>query len=146
MVINLFKPRTTATTPGEELVLTSQIPLTIPAMMADARARFAHKVVYQQKSEGQWQRLTAEVTWHRAQDFAAGLAGSGIAGPGDSQVLLKGNHLQSKVCARLSGNIGAIVGRAVIDDDDLEVLIGGAANSLDHRSDGTGAIVKRDNH
>ena len=43
MAINLFKPKTSID-PGSELMRTSTLPLTIPAMLADARAKFGAKV------------------------------------------------------------------------------------------------------
>ena len=72
MVINLFKPKDSID-PGEELIRTSTIPLTIPGMLADARARFAGKITYRQKIQGNWEELSSESAYQQAQDFAAGL-------------------------------------------------------------------------
>ncbi|MCH7579078.1 MAG: AMP-binding protein [Chloroflexi bacterium] len=76
MVINLFKPKDSID-PGEELIRTSTIPLTIPGMLADARARFAGKVTYRQKIQGKWEELSSESAYQQAQDFAAGLVALG---------------------------------------------------------------------
>lgn len=64
--------------PGDELIATSVTPLTIPAMLADARARFGDRVAYQQKVEGQWVRLTFEAAYRQAEDIAAGLIALGL--------------------------------------------------------------------
>ncbi len=76
MVTNLFKPKD-STDPGEELIRTSTIPLTIPGMLADARARFAGKVTYRQKIQGKWEQLSTQSAYEQAQDFAAGLVALG---------------------------------------------------------------------
>jgi long-chain acyl-CoA synthetase len=77
MVINPFKPKQ-AIDPGEALLRTSQTPLTIPGMIADARAKFAGNVVYQQKTGSTWERVTADQLYRRAQEFGAGLITLGI--------------------------------------------------------------------
>ena len=77
MVINPFRPRPVAT-PGDALLAASMTPPTIPQLLADSRARFGDNVAYQQKSEGQWQRLTFEATYAQAREFAAGLIAMGI--------------------------------------------------------------------
>lgn len=76
-MVNLFGTKPVLD-PGEELILTSRTPLTIPAMLAQTSARFGDKVAYQQKIAGEWQRLTFEQTWRRANDFAAGLIAMGL--------------------------------------------------------------------
>ena len=51
MVIPLFKARAPLDA-AEELVVNSVLPLTIPEMLAEARARYGGSVVYQQRLEG----------------------------------------------------------------------------------------------
>ncbi len=77
MVINPFKPKPPAS-PGEALIATSITPLTIPAMLADARARYGDRVAYQQKIDGQWLRLTFDAAYRQAQEFAAALIALGL--------------------------------------------------------------------
>ncbi len=76
MVSNLLKSKNSPD-PGKELIRTSTIPLTIPGMLADARAKFAGKVVYRQKIQGKWEELSSEGAYQQAQDFAAGLVALG---------------------------------------------------------------------
>ena len=76
MVSNLLKPKN-PTDPGKELMRTSNIPLTIPRMLADVRARFPGKVTYRHKVEGTWEELSIDSTYHQAQEFAAGLIALG---------------------------------------------------------------------
>ncbi len=76
MVSNLFKPKESVD-PSEELMRTSNIPLTIPGMLADARARFGGKVTYRQKVRGQWKELSIDSAYKQAQEFAAGLIALG---------------------------------------------------------------------
>ena len=76
MVSNLLKSKNSLD-PGKELMRTSNIPLTIPGMLADVRARFPGKVTYRHKIEGRWEELSIDTTYQRAQDFAAGLVALG---------------------------------------------------------------------
>ena len=76
MAINLFKPKE-STDPGKELIRTSSMPLTIPAMLADVRSRYADKVMYRHKVKGKWEELTSGSAYQQAQDFAAGLVALG---------------------------------------------------------------------
>ena len=91
MVLNPFKPKLDKD-PGETLIRTSSTPLTIPGMVADAAARFGHRVAIQQKEEGQWRTLTFEETWRQANDFAAGLIALGLQ-KGDRVVIICENGL-----------------------------------------------------
>jgi long-chain acyl-CoA synthetase len=107
MVINPFRPRPTGT-PGDALLATAVTPPTIPQLLADSRARFRDNVAYQQKTEGQWQRLTYETTYTHAQDFAAGLIALGIR-KGDRVAIVAENSLSWAIgyfgCS-LAGAIG----------------------------------------
>ncbi len=76
MVSNLLKSKNSPD-PGQELIRTSTIPLTIPGMLANARARFAGKVIYRQKIQGKWEELSIDSAYQKAQDFAAGLVALG---------------------------------------------------------------------
>lgn len=76
MVSNLLKSKNSPD-PGKELIRTSTIPLTIPGMLAAARAKFAGKVTYRQKIQGEWEELSSEGAYQQAQDFAAGLVALG---------------------------------------------------------------------
>ncbi|MEX0785899.1 MAG: AMP-binding protein, partial [Dehalococcoidia bacterium] len=91
MVINLFKPRDEVDV-GEAFLKTSQTPLTIPAMLADARARMGERVVYQHKLQSEWQRLTLDETWEQANEFAAGLVALGLQ-KGDRVAIICENGL-----------------------------------------------------
>ena len=92
MAISLFKPKTDPD-PGEVLLLTSATPLTIPALVADASARYGPQMAYQRKVNDQWDRLTYEATWSRANDFAAGLIALGLQ-KGDRVVIICENGLE----------------------------------------------------
>ncbi len=108
MVINPFKPRY-LTDPAEELLLTSETPLTIPSMLADASARFGAKVAYQEKHGRRWNRLTFDETWRDAQEFAAGLIGLGLQ-RGDRVAIIAENSLSWAIaCYGISVAGGVVV-------------------------------------
>jgi long-chain acyl-CoA synthetase len=90
--LRLFKPKPSADA-GDALIESSMTPLTIPEMLADSAARFGDKVAYQQKTEGEWRRLTFEQTWRRAHEFAAGLIALGLQ-KGDRAALVCENGLE----------------------------------------------------
>ncbi|MCH7511474.1 MAG: AMP-binding protein, partial [Chloroflexi bacterium] len=91
MVLNPFKPKLDQD-PGEALIRTSSTPLTIPGMVADAAARFGHRMAYQQKEGGQWRTLAFEEMRRQANDFAAGLIALGLE-KGDRVVIICENGL-----------------------------------------------------
>jgi long-chain acyl-CoA synthetase len=91
MTINPFKPKPSLD-PGTELLLTSQTPLTIPGLLADARARFGNQHGYQQKIGGKWQKLDFEQLYARAHDFGAGLIAMGLQ-KGDRVAIIAENSL-----------------------------------------------------
>ena len=109
MVINPFKPKPALDQdPGEALIRTSSTPLTIPGMVADATARFGHKMAYQQKEGSQWRTLTFEETWQQANDFAAGLIALGLQ-KGDRVVIICENGLSWAIAfygLSLAGGVG----------------------------------------
>ncbi len=91
MVLNPFRPRIT-TDPGEALVLTSAIPMTIPEMVAAARARFGDKLAYQKKEQDGWHTLSFDQTLRQANEFAAGLIALGLE-KGDRVAIICENGL-----------------------------------------------------
>ena len=91
MVINPFKSKLPSD-PGEALLLTSATPLTIPELLADARARFGTKVGYQQKIGGRWETLNFDQLYRRAHDFGAGLIAMGLQ-KGDRVAIIAENSL-----------------------------------------------------
>ena len=91
MVINPFKPKPSLD-PGEEMLRTSQTPLTIPGLLADGRARFGAKVGYQQKIAGKWETLNFDQLYQRAHDFGAGLIALGLK-KGDRVAIIAENSL-----------------------------------------------------
>ena len=107
MVINPFKAKP-APAAGEALILTSATPLTIPGMLADARARFGDKVAYQQKEGAEWRTRTFEQTWRQANDFAAGLIALGLQ-KGDRVAIICENGLPWTIAyygLSLAGGVG----------------------------------------
>ena len=91
MIINPFKPKAPLEN-GDSPAFTGVTPLTVPRMLADARARFGPNVAYQQKAGGRWQRLTFEQMWREANEFAAGLIALGLQ-KGDRVALICENGL-----------------------------------------------------
>jgi long-chain acyl-CoA synthetase len=92
MVINNpFKARPVED-PVEDFLLTSVTPLTIPAMLAEASAKFGPRIAYQQKHGARWERLTFDETYRQAQEFAAGLIESGHQ-QGDRVAIIAENSL-----------------------------------------------------
>ncbi len=106
MVINPFRPKQPGD-PAETLPRSSVIPFTIPEMLSDAVARFGPNVAYQQKVEGEWQRITFDQLFRSANDFAAGLTGMGLR-PGDRVAICGENSL-----AWITGYLGVSIAGAV---------------------------------
>ncbi len=77
MAINPFKAKQ-ALGARVPLFLTRDTPMTIPEMVARSSVRFRDKVAYQQKVQGQWERLSFKETWRQANEFAAGLIALGL--------------------------------------------------------------------
>ncbi|MCH7811136.1 MAG: AMP-binding protein [Chloroflexi bacterium] len=108
MAINLFKSKPAATTPGDALLQASQTPLTIPAMVSDASARYGQNVLCEQKLKGEWHTLTADDAWRQANDFAAGLIALGLE-KGDRVAVICENGLPWVVTyfgLSLAGGVG----------------------------------------
>ncbi|MEX2160058.1 MAG: AMP-binding protein [Dehalococcoidia bacterium] len=91
MTINPFKPKPSLD-PGAELLLTSETPLTIPGLLADARARFGSQHGFQQRAGGKWEKLDFEQLYRRAHDFGAGLIALGLQ-KGDRVAIIAENSL-----------------------------------------------------
>jgi long-chain acyl-CoA synthetase len=107
LILNPFRPKELAD-PGEELVASSETPLTIPRMVADSRARFGERIAYQQVRGKQWEPLTYETVWQRAREFAAGLIALGLK-KGDRVAIISENSLDWTIAylgQSMAGGIG----------------------------------------
>ena len=91
MTVNFFKPRAEPDI-VEEFLRTSETPLTIPAMLADSAARHQHRIAFQQRAAGEWQRATFEQQYRRSTEFAEGLVALGVQ-PGDRVALVCENGI-----------------------------------------------------
>jgi long-chain acyl-CoA synthetase len=92
VILNPFRPKELVD-PGEELILTSSTPLTIPRMVSDSRARFGSRVAQQQMRQKEWEPVTYEAVWQRSREFGAGLIALGLK-KGDRVAIISDNGLE----------------------------------------------------
>ncbi|MCH8161842.1 MAG: pilus assembly protein PilM [Chloroflexi bacterium] len=145
MAINLFKPKD-STDPGKELIRTSSMPLTIPAMLADVRSRYADKVMYRHKVKGKWEQLTSGSAYQQAQDFAAGLVALGHE-KGDRVAIICDNGLPWVVAVYGNAMAGGVWVPLYVDlgGEEIEELVkrsGAKATHVAIAISGDAAITK----
>jgi long-chain acyl-CoA synthetase len=107
VILNPFRPKQ-ATDAGEELLLNSETPLTIPRLVADSRARYHDNVAYQQKTGAAWEPLTFEEVYQRSREFGAGLVALGLQ-KGDRVAIIAENGLSWTIAyfgLSMAGGVG----------------------------------------
>jgi len=106
MVTNLSKAK--GVDVGAELLRTSLTPLTIPAMVADARAKHGSKIIYRQKFGKEWQDTTADEVFRRSQELGAALIALGLD-KGDRVAIICENGASWAISAFGASMAGGVV-------------------------------------